>query len=238
MFNHILFEAISSDMQLKLKIKVFKNIIKKEIEYQKSIDKNYIYLNFRNIYGKYFDELENIWENDNDFLKDIIKYNFKNYCKPGAKYKENIEYHEKSYWSVLNDFDYIDNITYQLPACKEFLSLNNYLQTTLKVKPLMDDDIYIQRVDGKRSTIYERGPKHLLAHDPEKCKYFKKLLQSTKKPNWKAVLELKSDTYWGDRFNMYGEDMESEWNGYEYKYAKITFKTPSGKIVNTVNIKL
>ena len=37
---------------------------------------------------------------------------------------------------------------------------------------------------------------------------------------------------------MYGVDMECEWNGYEYKYAKITFKTPSGKIVDTVNIKL
>jgi len=32
--------------------------------------------------------------------------------------------------------------------------------------------------------------------------------------------------------------MESEWNGYEYGYAEITFKTKTGKIMKTVNLSL
>ena len=78
----------------------------------------------------------------------------------------------------------------------------------------------------------------MLIHDPEKCKQFKKLLQTTKKSNWRTEIKIKSDTYWGDRFNSYGEDLEIEWSGYEYNYAEVIFKTPSGKIMETINISL
>ena len=240
MFNRFIFEAISLEMQNKLKTNKFKKIIKKEIDYQKSKYKNIITLDFRDIYYNYEDEekLDKIWKDDEQFLKDIYNLKLYTYCKLPGKYKEKIEYHEPGYWNRDSLGRCILSITYQLPACKEFVALNNYITNILKCKPLNDNDIFGQRVHGKRSSIFERGRLYLLAHDPEKCKELKKLLQSAKKPNWKAEIKIKKDTYWGDRFNMYGEDMECEWGGYEYGYAEVNFKTPSGKIVNTINLSL
>ena len=238
MINKIIFEALSNEAKIKLKTNKFKKIIKKEIDKLKNKDKNLIYLDFKNIYYIYEDELDNIWEDEEQFLKDI--YNLKLYqlCKLPGKYKENIEYHEPNYWGRDTLGKCVLSITYQLPACKEFIALNSYITNILKCKPLNDNDVYVQRVEGKRSSIFGRGKKFLLIHNPEKCKEFKKLLQTTKKPNWKAELKIKHDTYWGDRFNSYGEDMEMEWNGHEYGYAEVNFKTPSGKIMNTINISL
>ena len=58
-----------------------------------------------------------------------------------------------------------------------------------------------------------------------------------KKSNWSARIELKTDMYWGDRFNSYGEDRECEWDGLETKYALVTFTTPSGKKVGKYEIR-
>ena len=57
-----------------------------------------------------------------------------------------------------------------------------------------------------------------------------------KKSNWSAKLNLKTDMYWGDRYNSYGEDRENEWDGTETHYAVITFTTPSGKKVGEYEI--
>ena len=240
MINKFIFEALSYEAKVKLKTNKFKKIIKKEIDRQKNKNKNIIYLNFSDIYYTYEDDenLDEIWEDDEKFLTDI--YNLKLYqlCKLPGKYKEYIEYREPNYWGRNNLGRCVLSITYQLPACKEFIALNNYITNILKCKALKDNDIYVQSVEGKRSSIFRRGRKFLLAYEPEKCKEFKKILQTTKKSNWNAELKIKNDTYWGDRFNSYGEDMEMEWNGHEYGYAEVNFKTPTGKIMDTINISL
>lgn len=81
-----------------------------------------------------------------------------------------------------------------------------------------------------------RTGKTLLAHNANKCKQIKKDLQKLRKSTWKASIDLIPYTYYGDRFNSYGEDMESEWSGYELGYARVKFITPSGKIAATYDI--
>ena len=114
--------------------------------------------------------------------------------------------------------------------------MNKYIVNVLKCKPLETTTVSCERVAGKRGQIFERYGLRLLAHDTKKCKDYKTTLQSIKKPNWKATIEFKSKLEDGDRYNIYGEDQENEWDGYEFNYAIITFKTPGGKVMNTVRL--
>lgn len=167
--------------------------------------------------------------NVDKLCEDIYTYKLYKIELPNYTRIDNI--HKPSSWlsSSYNNRPYIDSIKFISKPCKEFISLNKYIQNTLKCTPLEIMDISNEGVSGKRSRIFDRYGMVLLAHEPNKCLEYKKSLQATKKPNWKAKLNLKSDLDDADRYNGRGEDMECEWDGREQKYAVITFTTPSGK---------
>lgn len=161
-------------------------------------------------------------------MEDIYKYKF-NIDLPNYTRIDGIHKPYSSWLSRNDDKPWIDSIKYISNPCKEFLSLNKYIQNTLKCKPLDIMDISSEGVSGKRSRIFDRFGLKLLAHDSKRCIEYKKSLQATKKPNWKAKLDLKSNLDDSDRYNGRGEDMECEWDGRKQKYGVITFTTPSGK---------
>ena len=206
-----------------------KYIIKKKSEKQPviNIDINDFYFDNEKILSKYYPngDIEKLME-------DIYKYQLYKIDLPNYTRIDNII--KPSIWLSRTDPPYIDSIKYISKPCKEFLSLNKYIQNTLKCKPLNIMDISDERVSGKRSRIFDRYALTLLAHNSQKCIEYKKSLQAIKKPNWKAQLNLKTDLDDADRYNGRGEDMECEWDGIERKFAIITFTTPSGKVMKKV----
>ena len=218
------------------KVVVLKKLIKKNITEQKSKKSPVIEINIDDFYFNNEKVLSKFYPNDDidQLEEDIYRYDLYKMDVPG--YTQNTEIHNPSGWLRNERSTYVDIIHYVSKPCKEFESLNKYIVNVLKCKPLETTTVSCERVAGKRSQIFERYGLRLLAHDAKKCKNYKTTLQSIKKPNWKATIEFKSKLEDGDRYNGYGEDRECEWDGYEYNYAIITFKTPGGKIMNTVRL--
>lgn len=188
------------------------------------IDINNFYFDNEKVLGKYYPN------GDIDkLMEDMYTYKSYNIDIPNYTRIDGIHKPYSSWLSRNDDKPYIDSIKYISKPCKEFLSLNKYIQNTLKCKPLNIMDISDERVAGKRSHIFDRYGLNLLAHNSKKCAEYKKDIQSIKKPNWKAKLDLKRDLDDADRYNGRGEDMECEWDGFERHYAVITFTTPLGK---------
>ena len=125
---------------------------------------------------------------------------------------------------------YVSCIKYIMKRCKEFDSLNLYIKNVLKCKELGLEDVKKEDIAGKRSSIFDRWGTKLLAHSPETCKNIKAWCQKNKAGNWHGEIEKKHYTYWGDRYNSYGEDRECEWDGYEDDYIIIRLVTPTGKV--------
>ena len=169
-----------------------------------------------------------------DLENDFYSLGIYNIDFPG--FTTDYQIHKPSGWLRDERQSYISEISYIAKPCKEFDSLNKYITSILKCKALGINDIMRQNVSGKRSRIFERYNTVLLAHQSDKCKRIKAALQKMKKSNWSAKLNLKTDMYWGDRYNSYGEDRENEWDGTETHYAVITFTTPSGKKVGEYEI--
>ena len=218
------------------KVGILKKLIKKEITEQKSKKSPVIEINIVDFYFKNEKVLSKFYPNgDVDQLEeDIYRYDLYKADVPG--YIQKTEIHKPSGWLRSERSTYVDIIHYISKPCKEFESLNKYIVNVLKCKPLEITSVSTERVAGKRGQIFERYGLRLLAHDAKKCKDYKTTLQSIKKPNWKATIEFKYKLEDGDRYNGYGEDRELEWDGYEYNYAIITFKTPGGKVMNTVRL--
>lgn len=218
------------------KVVVLKKLIKKDITEQKSKKSPVIEINIDDFYFNNEKVLSKFYPNDDidQLEEDIYRYDLYKMDVPG--YTQNTEIHNPSGWLRNERSTYVDIIHYVSKPCKEFESLNKYIVNVLKCKPLETTTVSCERVAGKRSQIFERYGLRLLAHDAKKCKDYKTTLQSIKKPNWKATIEFKSKLEDGDRYNGYGEDRECEWDGYEYNYAIITFKTPGGKVMNTVRL--
>ena len=214
------------------KVDILKKLIKKEITEQKSKKSPVIEINIVDFYFKNEKVLSKFYPNgDVDQLEtDIYGYGLYKVDVPG--YIQKTEIHKHSGWLRSERSTYY----YILKPCKEFESLNKYIVNVLKCKPLEITTVSSESVAGKRSQIFERYGLRLLAHDAKKCKDYKTKLQSIKKPNWKATIEFKYKLEDGDRYNGYGEDRECEWDGYEYNYAIITFKTPGGKVMSTVKL--
>ena len=218
------------------KISVITKLLKKTITEQKT--KKYPVIEI-NIMDFYFDNkkiLSKFYPNGDVYQleKDIYRYDLYKVDVPG--YIQKTEIHRPSGWLRSERSTYVDIIHFISKPCKEFESLNKYIVNVLKCKPLEITTVSAESVAGKRGQIFERYGLRLLAHDAKKCKDYKTTLQSIKKPNWKATIEFKYKLEDGDRYNGYGEDRECEWDGYEYNYAIITFKTPGGKVMNTVRL--
>lgn len=218
------------------KVDILKKLIKKEITEQKSKKSPVIEINIVDFYFKNEKVLSKFYPNgDVDQLEtDIYGYGLYKVDVPG--YIQKTEIHKHSGWLRSERSTYVDIIHYISKPCKEFESLNKYIVNVLKCKPLEITTVSSESVAGKRGQIFERYGLRLLAHDAKKCKDYKTTLQSIKKPNWKATIEFKYKLEDGDRYNGYGEDRECEWDGYEYNYAIITFKTPGGKVMSTVKL--
>ena len=218
------------------KISVITKLLKKTITEQKT--KKYPVIEI-NIMDFYFDNkkiLSKFYPNGDVYQleKDIYRYDLYKVDVPG--YIQKTEIHRPSGWLRSERSTYVDIIHFISKPCKEFESLNKYIVNVLKCKPLEITTVSAESVAGKRGQIFERYGLRLLAHDAKKCKDYKTTLQSIKKPNWKATIDFKYKLEDGDRYNGYGEDRECEWDGYEYNYAIITFKTPGGKVMNTVRL--
>lgn len=213
------------------KIDIVSKLLKKYINKKKADKTSIIEINLTDFYFDNEKILDTYYPNgDIDKLCEDI-YTYKIYKIDLPNYTRIDDIHKPSSWlsSSYSNRPYIDSIKFISKPCKEFLSLNKYIQNILKCSPLKIMDISSEGVSGKRSRIFDRFGLRLLAHDSKKCIDYKKSLQAAKKPNWKAKLDLKSDLDDGDRYNGRGEDMEREWDGREQKYAVITFITPSGK---------
>ena len=188
------------------------------------------FMNHKKELQKYYPKEYAYEDLENDFYSlGIYNLDFSGYTK-------DYQIHKPSGWLRNERQSHITEINYIAKPCKEFESLNKYITSILKCKALGMNDVMRQGVAGKRSTIFERYNTMLLAHQSDKCKRIKAELQKMKKSNWSAKIDLKKDMYWGDRFNSYGEDMETEWSGTETHYALITFTTPSGKKVGEYEI--
>lgn len=188
------------------------------------------FMNHKKELQKYYPKEYAYEDLENDFYSlGIYNLDFSGYTK-------DYQIHKPSGWLRNERQSHITEINYIAKPCKEFESLNKYITSILKCKALGMNDVMRQGIAGKRSTIFERYNTMLLAHQSDKCKRIKAELQKMKKSNWSAKIDLKKDMYWGDRFNSYGEDMETEWSGTETHYALITFTTPSGKKVGEYEI--
>lgn len=200
---------------------------------RKSSGKKYIAINTFDLYYNNEKMLSKYFKDADDFAKDVYIYHihiidFKGYIKE-------IETRRTSGWC---GDTYAYSVTYIANPCKEFVSLNKYITNTLKCEPLKIKDVYSEAIEGKRSTIFERYNTTLLAHDPEKCKELKLSLIHMRKSGWKANIDFKTDMYYGDRFNSYGEDMECEWFGSENRYAIVKFTTPSGRAAGELTLNV
>lgn len=201
-------------------------------------ERSYITIDVSDFYVNHKDELLKCY--DKDFQYDDLENDFYSlgiYKLEIPGYIKDCQISRPSGWLRDERPTHITQINYIAKQCKEFDSLNKYITSVLKCKALDINDIKRQNVAGKRSRIFDTYNVILLAHEPEKCKNIKAALQKMKKSNWSARIELKTDMYWGDRFNSYGEDMECEWNGLETKYALVTFTTPSGKKAGKYEIR-
>ena len=201
-------------------------------------ERSYITIDVSDFYVNHKDELLKCY--DKDFWYDDLENDFYSlgiYKLEIPGYIKDCQISRPSGWLRDERPTHITQINYIAKQCKEFDSLNKYITSVLKCKALDINDIKRQNVAGKRSKIFDTYNVILLAHEPEKCKNIKAALQKMKKSNWSARIELKTDMYWGDRFNSYGEDRECEWDGLETKYALVTFTTPSGKKVGKYEIR-
>ena len=201
-------------------------------------ERSYITIDVSDFYVNHKDELLKCY--DKDFWYDDLENDFYSlgiYKLEIPGYIKDCQISRPSGWLRDERPTHITQINYIAKQCKEFDSLNKYITSVLKCKALDINDIKRQNVAGKRSKIFDTYNVILLAHEPEKCKNIKAALQKMKKSNWSARIELKTDMYWGDRFNFYGEDRECEWDGLETKYALVTFTTPSGKKVGKYEIR-
>lgn len=201
-------------------------------------ERSYITIDVSDFYVNHKDELLKCY--DKDFWYDDLENDFYSlgiYKLEIPGYIKDCQISRPSGWLRDERPTHITQINYIAKQCKEFDSLNKYITSVLKCKALDINDIKRQNVAGKRSKIFDTYNVILLAHEPEKCKNIKTALQKMKKSNWSACIELKTDMYWGDRFNSYGEDRECEWDGLETKYALVTFTTPSGKKVGKYEIR-
>ena len=196
----------------------------KQIIADKKKDKeiNYMTIYPYDIYEK-IKNAEKIWGNEEKFAEDLSWHSLCYMDIP--KYIQKVDATDP--W---NGSKYVSCIKYIMKRCKEFDSLNLYIKNVLKCKELDMEDVKREGIAGKRSSIFERWGTKLLAHSPETCKNIKAWCQKNKAGNWHGEIEKKHYTYWGDRFNSYGEDMESEWSGYEDDYIIIKLVTPAGKV--------
>ena len=212
-------KALTTNDKKELVHKVIKQII---ADKKKDKGSNYMIIHPYDIYEK-IKNAEKIWGNEEKFAEDLSWHSLCYMDIP--KYIQKVDVSNP--W---NGNKYVYCIRYVMKPCKEFDSLNLYIKNVLKCKELGMEDVKREYVTGKRSSIFDRWGTKLLAHSPEACKNIKAWCQKNKAGNWHGEIEKKHYTYWGDRFNSYGEDMECEWNGYEDNYIIIRLVTPTGKV--------
>jgi hypothetical protein len=212
-------KALTTNDKKELVHKAIKQII---ADKKKDKGSNYMIIHPYDIYEK-IKNAEKIWGNEEKFAEDLSWHSLCYMDIP--KYIQKVDVSNP--W---NGNKYVYCIRYVMKPCKEFDSLNLYIKNVLKCKELGMEDVKREYVTGKRSSIFDRWGTKLLAHSPEACKNIKAWCQKNKAGNWHGEIEKKDYTYWGDRFNSYGEDMECEWNGYEDNYIIIRLVTPTGKV--------
>ena len=212
-------KTLTTNDKKELVHKALKQII---ADKKKEKESNYMTIYPYDIYEK-IKNAEKIWGNEEKFAEDLSWHSLCYMDIP--KYIQKVD--EVDPWGGNK---YVSCIKYIMKQCKEFDSLNLYIKNVLKCKELGMEDVKKEDISGKRSSIFERWGTKLLAHSPETCKNIKAWCQKNKAGNWHGEIEKKHYTYWGDRFNSYGEDMEFEWNGYEDDYIIIRLVTPAGKV--------
>ncbi len=119
------------------------------------------------------------------------------------------------------------NITIFSRPCKEFVQLSSWLAKYAGYI-LEVDTVSRLSVSGKRSTYDVTGAEYL-CYKPEECIKILSLLRKYRSTGDKICVSAKSDRYYGDRFNSYGEDRESEWSGSVSNYLQFSICTPSGR---------
>ena len=215
-------KVITTDEKKELVHKALKAIVADKKKDERGKEVGYITIYPYDIYEK-IKNAEKIWISTEKFAEDLSWHSLCYMDIP--KYIQKVDVTDP--W---NGSKYVSCVKYIMKRCKEFDSLNLYIKNVLKCKELGIEDVKREDITGKRSIIFDRWRTKLLAHSPETCKNIKAWCQKNKAGNWHGEIEKKHYTYWGDRFNSYGEDMECEWNGYEDNYIIIRLVTPTGKV--------
>lgn len=111
--------------------------------------------------------------------------------------------------------------------CKEFFKLSTWLGKYAKIS-LPVDRVSRQNVFGKRNW-YEVTSESFLCYNPNRCKSYLEKLRKIRSSKDIFKCKDKCDPYYGDRFNSYGEDMESEWDGCITNTSEIVIDSPTGR---------
>lgn len=131
------------------------------------------------------------------------------------------------------------------PACKEYTSLQNYLNKygvvsyrsyTYPVR-LGNFELFHSAMGGKRGRLWdEYGVREYLDHDAERCAGFLAEIRKYRGTKDLMVCEKKEENYIDPVDRAYSEKYEIECDGEKRSYLAITIKTPSGKIKHEMKI--
>lgn len=128
-----------------------------------------------------------------------------------------------------------DTLVFHAKPCKEYVQLTKYLE---KCKlTLMPGDVRIDDISGKRSK-FDLLRRRTISHSPVTCTHALEWLKSMKGSTSTCGLKLNSKTYYGDRFDSYGVDMECEWEGHVEHTAAITVYTKTGRVRGEFNVSI
>lgn len=131
---------------------------------------------------------------------------------------------------------WIDTLVIRTKPCKAYTKLANYLNKIAQKGKLTGQlhptKLFFSNISGKRSS-YDIEDMAYLQDSARQCGLILKWLMDNNATTADSVtITYKSGIHWGDRFNSYGEDMECEWNGYEYSHIHIVLKTKTGRVRN------
>lgn len=124
----------------------------------------------------------------------------------------------------------IDRIALPDNPCKEFKSLQNYLNKYGNIT-IPDFQLFSVRMGGKRGVLYgEEGDRRYLANRANKCELYLKQIRANKGSKDTITCKFGREDYIDPVDRQYSEYHEIECDGEGRSYVEVTIKTPQGKV--------
>lgn len=130
----------------------------------------------------------------------------------------------------------IDKIALPDNPCKEFKSLQNYLNKYGNIT-IPDFQLFSVRMGGKRGTLYgEEGDRRYLANKANKCELYLKQIRANKGSKDTITCKFGRENYIDPVDRKYSEYHEVECDGEGRNYVEVTITSPQGKVKYTTKI--